>query len=221
MAIKLNLNMWRPKLAPFRKYKKELYQKIIDVCDFIYQIGELDDLRLSSKEIPRDLITTKEMQLKIAYLKKCLMQYRQLTGYGRGITAVQVGIPERFSVIYMPEIKGKTMIIINPKITKKSKKLLKYPEVCMSADPIIAPVVRPAWVEFEYYDEDGMKKYWKTKDNAKQGRMYNRVFQHEIDHMDGIINIDKVLSRELIFALDPAYYGKAKFEKVLYQKTGK
>lgn len=227
MAIKLN--MWRPKPAPFRKYKKELYQKIIDICNFIYQIGESEDLRLPSREIPINQIILKEMQLKIAYLRKCMMRYRQLTGYGRGITAVQVGIPERFSVIYMPirnvnklscmagepEIKKEDLlIIINPKITKKSKRLLRYPEVCMSANPIIAPVVRPAWIEFEYYNETGIKKYWKTKDNTKQGRMYNRVFQHEIDHMDGIINIDKVSSKELIFESDPKFYERAKFEKI-------
>ncbi|MBP9719475.1 MAG: peptide deformylase, partial [Candidatus Levybacteria bacterium] len=105
------------------------------------------------------------------------------------------------------------LIIINPVITKKSKDLYRYPEICMSANPLIAPVVRPAWIEFSYLDEHGKEQLWETKDDTKEGRLYNRVFQHEIDHMDGIINIDKVQSNELIFESDPTFYDKATFEK--------
>ena len=43
--------------------------------------------------------------------------------------------------------------------------------------------------------------------------MYNRVFQHEIDHLNGIINIDRVESKELIFESDPNYYEKAEFKE--------
>ncbi len=42
----------------------------------------------------------------------------------------------------------------------------------------------------------------------------NRVFQHEIDHMEGIINIDRCLSKELTLESDPKFYKKTKFEKV-------
>lgn len=45
--------------------------------------------------------------------------------------------------------------------------------------------------------------------------MLNRVFQHEIDHMNGIINIDKVKSpKELILESDPDFHKNAKFEEV-------
>lgn len=206
--------MWKQQLAPFRKHKKQVFEDIINTLGFIYQIGEDKRLRLPSKEIPINKITSKETKEKIKYLKKCTLSYRKLTGKGRGITAIQVGIPERFSVIYMPEIKGELLIVINPKITKKSEKLLKYPEICMSANPIIAPVIRPSWIEFEYYDENGEKQYWNRKDEDKLGKMYNRVFQHEIDHMDGIINIDLCDSKNLIFESDPKYYDKASFEEV-------
>lgn len=50
---------------------------------------------------------------------------------------------------------------------------------------------------------------------VRRGRILNRVFQHEIDHMEGIINIDRVKSPDkLIFATDPSYYETANFEKV-------
>lgn len=206
--------IWKPVLPPFRKHKKDIYNEIVKTGEFIYQIGESDNLRKKSKPVSVENIKTKEFSEKINYLKNCLLRYRRVTGFGRGISAVQVGIHESFFIIYMPEVKGRLLTIINPKITKKSKRLLKYPEMCMSAAPIIAEVVRPTWIEFEYYDEGGVKRFWKTKDNNKNNRIYNRVIQHEIDHINGIINIDRVNSRELMFQLGPKFYGKAKFKKI-------
>lgn len=200
-----------PKLPPFRKFKSKVFENAAAVRSFIYQIGESDALRKPSKEVPINKITSAQMQAKIKYLKKCMLKYRKITGMGRGITAVQVGIPERFSVVYTPK---KLLIIINPKITKKSSKKYIYPEMCMSANPIIAPTIRPSWIEFEYFDEQGKRKKWTTKDNTNLNKILNRVFQHEIDHMEGIINIDRCSSKDLILESDPKYYQTASFTRV-------
>lgn len=205
------MKSWKSKLPPFRKYKFKVFGNAIKTGQFIYQIGELEDLRKPSKEVPINKITSKEYQSKFKYIKNCLIKYRKLTGMGRGITAIQIGIAERFSVVYTPK---ELIIIINPKITKESKTFLKYPEMCMSANPIIVPTIRPAWIEFEYFDESGKQKIWKIKDKIKQGRTLNRVFQHEIDHMDGIINLDRGNPKEFILDSDPKFYQNAKFEKL-------
>lgn len=205
------MKKWKPVPPPFRKFKAKQFKKVATTSQFIYQIGDYEELREPSKEVPIKEIKSKEFQAKIKYLKDSMIKYRKLTGLGRGITAVQLGIPERFSVVYTPE---KLLIIINPKITKTSRGRYLYPEICMSANPIIAPTIRPAWIELEYFDENGEKKHWKTKDKTKLGRILNRVFQHEIDHMDGIINIDKLWGKDLIFDVDPKFYDRAKFEKV-------
>lgn len=205
--------MWKPAPAPFSEYKKNIFQKAAKVADFVYQIGETPALREPSTLVPVKEITGSEIQAKIKYLQDCLRRYRRLTGYGRGITGVQVGIPERISVIFNPDME--ILTIINPKITKRSSKYLKYPEICMSANPVISPVSRPAWIEFTYYNEKGVLKHWKTKDDTDSGRLMNRVFQHEIDHMEGIICLDKVAHpRELIMESDPAFYESAGFEEV-------
>jgi len=145
------------------------------VSDFIYQIGEYPKLREKSKEVSLEKISEKVAQEKFIYLKKCLVNYRELTGYGRGITAVQVGIPECFSVIFF---NNELLLVVNPRITKVSKKRYLYPEMCMSANPIIAPTIRPAWIEFTYYNEKGKEKFWNMKDYTQIGKMMNRVFQH-------------------------------------------
>jgi len=203
---------WKPTPPPFVDFKKDIYAKAASVADLIYQVGEFENLRKPSAEVSTDKIPSPEMQQKFAYIKECLAEYRKRTGYGRGICAVQIGIPERFAVIYTPD---QLIIIVNPKIIKKSAKQLLYPEMCMSAFPVIAPVVRSAWIEFEYLDEHGQKQSWNTKDDSDIGRILNRVFQHEIDHMDGIINIDIVRSpKELLLDSDPHFYENASFVEV-------
>lgn len=204
--------LWKPTKPPFVNFKKKVFSHASKVAPFIYQLGEYSQLRKPSTVIPTEKIASSETQKKIAYLKQCMMRYRALTGYGRGIAAVQVGIPERFAVIYAEE---KLLVIINPKITNQSQEQLLYPEMCMSAVPVIAPVTRPSWIEFTYYDEFGKRHEWKTKAGTKTGKMLNRVFEHEIDHLDGVINIDRVASpKELILESDPSFYQKANFVKI-------
>ncbi len=204
--------MWKLQKPPFRKFKKEKYSEIIKTFSFIYQIGDSQMLREESKRV--EDTHSEDFQRKLAYVKRCLRRYRKLTSMGVGIAAVQVGIPERFAIIHVQKYEKKTFIIINPKITKQSKEQLLYPEMCMSAHPCIAPVARPAWIEFEYLDETGKKQYWKTKAESEAGKRLNRVFQHEIDHMNGIINIDLVQSKDIIFESDPKFYKTAEFVKV-------
>lgn len=202
---------WRSIKPPFARFKKNVFMRAAQVSGIIYQIGEYPALRQPSEKIPISVIISEDMKVKISYLKKCLRRYRKITGYGRGIAAVQVGIPEQIAVVYTPH---KLITIINPKIIKKSEKLLLYPEMCMSANPVIVPTIRPSWIEFEYYDENGRKQYWDKKDGTDKEKVLNRVFQHEIDHMHGIINIDKIQSpKDLTLESDPAFYKNAKFEK--------
>ena len=87
--------------------------------------------------------------------------------------------------------------------------------MCMSADPVIVPTVRPAWIEFEYLDEDAIVRKWNTRDNTDTNRMMNRVFQHEIAHTQGIINIDLVKDpSRIILDSNPSFYDKAEFTEV-------
>jgi len=45
-----------------------------------------------------------------------------------------------------------------------------------------------------YYDENGTLSHWKTKDDSKIGLMMNRLFQQEIDHMDGAVSVLKSIA---------------------------
>lgn len=208
------IDMFRPTPPPGLKYKLQNLKDLAATAKFIYQIGESEALRQPSRTVPKEKITTNKYKEKFKYLKKCMLEYRKLTGKGRGIAAVQVGIPEKFFVLFMPEKKNKLHLFINPVITKKAEIKYRYPEACMSCNSLIVRPVRPAWIEFSYLTETGEKKTWTLKDTTKQERLYNRVVQHEIDHLEGIVNIDTVLSSELIFESDEKYYKNSVFEKV-------
>lgn len=213
---------WKPFLPPHRKHKSENLAKYAKVSQYIFQLGEWDQLVKPSKAVTANELNSDDFKTKVTYLKKCLKKYRLDTGFGRGITANQIGIASRFSVVFLGDKNtakkisdDDLLIIVNPVITKKSDELFLYPEMCMSAVPVVAPVVRPAWIEFEYLDENGTRCFWDTKADSDFGRMINRVFQHEIDHMDGIINIFKVTDPKLLFLeSDPMFYRQAAFTEI-------
>lgn len=188
-------------------FKRSIFRDAARVAHLTYQIGELDLLRKESKEVNVNDIQSKKIRIVISKLKKTLLKYKKLTGKGRGIAAIQIGIPLRIAVLYIGD---NPVTIINPKIIEKSKTSLLYPEICMSANPVIAKVPRPSWVKILYLDETGDKRIW---DNKKD-QILNRVFQHEIDHMEGIVNIDLVSSKDLILESDPLYFKNARFEKI-------
>jgi peptide deformylase len=210
-------SVWEPSLPPGRAYIHENLAEIRKASSFIYQVGESPILREPSMTIPIKEIVSPVVQAKIDYVKACLRRYTKLTnGKGRGLAAVQVGVHERFFVAYLgKETKNRVIsVFINPKVDEASETLYRYNEACMSANSLVAPVIRPAWIRFTYYNERGEQQEWKQKDTTYHYRMLNRVLQHEIDHLEGIINIDKVPSVSLSFESKKGEYKRAKFEVV-------
>lgn len=207
--------IWKPLPSPAAKFKKNSFRELSKVSQFVYQIGESDLLRKPAKAVKVRQIEAYTIQEKLKYLKKCLIRFRRITkGKGRGIASVQVGIPDAFFLLYLPSKRKKYQFFINPKIIRASEEYYLYKESCMSCNGLIAPVIRPVWVEVEYFDEEGEKKVWKEKAETREEKMYNRVIQHEIDHLHGIINIDRVQSKELVFESRTKDYEKPTFEKV-------
>lgn len=124
-----------------------------------------------------------EVTLKLAHaLVNTLAQVRQLTGLGRGLAAPQIGVSKRMFVIFYND---KYQVLINPKIVQTSDELGIYPEMCLSGIPLASKVVRPWEVEIEYSDIKG-HKHRLTADP-----FLSRTIQHELDHLNGVLCIDK------------------------------
>ena len=100
----------------------------------------------------------------------------------------------------MAYLDGDFCVFINPKILKRSKQKGIYKEMCLSGIPFAADVVRPWIVQVEYLDNNGIVH--KEKLNSRLSRM----FQHEVDHLDGILFIDRMEKGTAIFVNDFSKY---------------
>jgi peptide deformylase len=103
---------------------------------------------------------------------------------GIGLAAPQVGISKRLIVIADEEGRG-VQALLNPAIVDRGGEATSE-EGCLSIPGVFAPVTRAAWVKVEARSVDGKP----LTINARGLRA--RVLQHEIDHLDGVLFIDRV-----------------------------
>ena len=106
---------------------------------------------------------------------------------GVGLAAPQVGKSLRLCII---EVEGVKYAFINPKITAKSRKKVLADEGCLSFPGQFFQISRCNDVQVRYTDKDG--KPGKIKGQG----LLARALQHEIDHLDGILFIDKLKKKK-------------------------
>jgi len=104
---------------------------------------------------------------------------------GAGLAGPQIGLPARIFVIDLPDQEWKG-IFINPLILSYNGEDTIMEEGCLSLPGLTAPVVRKDKISIEYYDEN-----WKYHQETYQG-IRSRVIQHEYDHLEGVLWIDRV-----------------------------
>ena len=119
---------------------------------------------------------------------------------GIGLAAIQIGVALQALLILLPdendEQKKEDLIeVINPKILNKKGSIV-YQEGCLSVPEYYDEVERAEWIEVEYYDRYGKKKV-KECDG-----LLAVAFQHEMDHLQGHLFIEKL-----------SYLKRKKFEK--------
>ncbi len=110
---------------------------------------------------------------------------------GMGLSAIQLGIPKRYFVVVNEYDEGKfeNYIIINPKIVSNSmeKIYVELGEGCLSVNREVDGIVpRYARVTVEGYDEEGNKIRVRAREEVAI------AFQHEIDHLNGILFYDHI-----------------------------
>jgi peptide deformylase len=105
---------------------------------------------------------------------------------GVGLAAPQVGISKRIIVAEDTEGDNKlALVLVNPKITNKKGKV-SFCEGCLSMPGITSDVVRPEFITVEALNLDNDK----LKIHAEG--LLARIIQHEIDHLDGVLFIDRI-----------------------------
>jgi peptide deformylase len=107
---------------------------------------------------------------------------------GIGLAAPQIGISKAVVVIDLSQTEFKEkLVLINPVIKRKYGDLVPFNEGCLSFPKLYADVVRPSTIDLEFTDIKGKKQ----KFNKING-LIARVAQHEVDHLNGILFIDKI-----------------------------
>lgn len=155
-------------------------------------------LRLVSKEVtfPLSKKDIKNIELMEEYLINSQIE-EKAEEYnlrpGMGLAAIQIGVAKRYIVIVQEVEDGfDSYIVINPKIISNSEEIIYVEdgEGCLSVNRECEGIVpRYARVTVEGYDMDGNK----IKIRAREELAI--AFQHEIDHLNGILFIDKIDSK--------------------------
>ena len=162
--------------------------KILDEKDKILHTVSTDlELPIDDKmkKLLNDCLDYLEMSQIDEYIEKYNLRP------GMGLSLVQIGIPKRAFVISEELDKGKfnRYIIINPKVISESEEMIFVGEGegCLSVNRETEGIVpRHARITVEAYNENGEKITIRVREDIAV------AFQHEIDHLDGILFVDKI-----------------------------
>jgi peptide deformylase len=124
----------------------------------------------------------------ISDLADTLNNFRKQMGFGRGIAAPQIGAAIRIIFI---NVDG-PMALINPRIVSRSRTMMALWDDCFSFPDILVKLKRHSSVTVEYLDENGSKRRLIAKGGLSE------LLQHEIDHLDGILAIDRAIDSKHI-----------------------
>jgi peptide deformylase len=117
---------------------------------------------------------------------------------GIGLAATQVGVLQRLFVFQVAE--DEIVAVANPEIVERSEVTTVDDEGCLSIQGVLLPVERPAKIAIAGQDEHGAEVRYELEEP------YSRVAQHESDHLDGVLILDRTTPearREALASLRP------------------
>ncbi len=143
------------------------------------EIVKWPDERLKTPSEPVYSFELDEMRRLADEMAKIMVRER-----GKGLAAVQVGVHKR--LILVEDDRGVIHAFLNPQIIWASNEVEEEEEGCLSFPNLFLPVERPVAVEVQAMDLSGKEIFLRAEGFDA------RAFCHEIDHLDGIVFIDRV-----------------------------
>ena len=115
---------------------------------------------------------------------------------GIGLAAPQIGVHQQLLVIDLEieDADSPPLVLINPEITAVGGSICTYEEGCLSIPGVYLDVVRPSVVEVSYRDAFGRPK------RLKADGLMARCIQHEMDHLNGVLFVDRVTDGDKLTA---------------------
>ncbi len=147
----------------------------------IMEIRKLGDpiLKIKAKKVEK-------IDEKVKNLARDMIETMKFSN-GVGLAAPQVGESLRIIVVDYEE---DPIVFINPEILEMDGEVLDY-EGCLSVPGVEVPIKRAERIVFKAQDLDGRTKKYKAKG------LLARVIQHEIDHLEGILILDRAVEEPI------------------------
>src|SRR5712671_1304060 len=158
----------------------------------IKTILQLGDPRLREVAMRVEDPSDPDVAVLINDLADTLASWHSTTGYGRGIAAPQLGVPRRVIFLQLP--REKPWPLINPEIVERSEEKIVVWDACLSFLSIFMRVERHREITIHYWDLRAMKHAF----HADESRNLSELLQHEIDHLDGILAIDRIVDMKTL-----------------------
>ena len=151
----------------------------------------LEIFKLGSETLRTEAKRISKVDNQIRHLAKDMLQ-SMYSAKGIGLAGPQVGISKELLVIDInfEDSAAEPLILINPEITAFGSTLNTYEEGCLSIPGVYLNVVRPSTIKLKFRDEMGRPR----KMNADG--LLARCIQHEVDHLRGILFVDRVSAKE-------------------------
>ena len=155
-------------------------------------ILQLGDPRLREIALPVENPSAPKVAALVNDLADTLAYWRATTGYGRGIAAPQLG--ERLRVIFLQLPGEKPWPLVNPEILERSDEKIVVWDACLSFLSIFMQVERHREITVRYRDLDGESHEFRAGDD----RNLSELLQYEIDHLDGILAVDRIIDMKTL-----------------------
>lgn len=136
-----------------------------------------------------DIIKPSELKQYRGVAENMIKYIKDPDNGGVGLAAPQIGINKRLIVVSLmknyEDEDYRTIAMINPEIIAHSEETSKDEEWCLSVPGETGDVTRWTWIKVSFIDPEWRKYALKLENLAA------RIVQHEIDHLDGILFVDK------------------------------
>ncbi len=158
----------------------------------VRSVLQLGDPLLRAKSLTVEDPTAREIGELVRDMADTLAHWRSTTGYGRGIAAPQLGVLRRVIFLKLPD--AEPWPIVNPEVIRRSEEKIIVWDACLSFLSIFMQVERHREITVRYQNLNGETLEF----DAGGDRNLSELLQHEIDHLDGILAIDRVVDLKTI-----------------------
>ncbi len=165
---------------------------MMDDLEQLDEILLLGDPKLRVRCAPVAEFDSSEFRADSRRLIRALERFREENGFGRAISGPQIGILKRIIAVNLGE---GPFLIANPEIAVRGTKRFSLWDDCMSFPWLMVRLERHLEIGVTYLNERGLREEWPGVDSA-----VSELLQHEVDHLDGVLAIDRALDRDSIIA---------------------